>query len=122
MAKVTTKDILNGLNLKQNDEFLIDNKVKCKVLNNKEILVVPIGHTIPVSSLIEREITKIEPTNEVIGNLVCSSITCNVCPLRWFECSGGENLTLYQKLEKLKEEHMPIEIYDVLKKNLNKSI
>ena len=59
--------------------------------------------------------------NKRVGNLKCTEISCEKCPLRALSCISAHGKTLYEMLD-LTEVDTDKEIYDLMKNRLDKEV
>ena len=59
--------------------------------------------------------------NKKVGNLKCTEISCEKCPLRTLSCISAPGITLYEMLD-LTEADTDKEIYNLMKCRLDKEV
>ena len=59
--------------------------------------------------------------NKIVGNLKCTEINCEKCPLRALSCRFISGKSLYEILD-LTEADTDQEIYDLMKNRLDKEV
>ena len=59
--------------------------------------------------------------NKKVGDLKCTEISCEKCPLRTLSCISAPGKTLYEMLD-LTEADTDKEIYDLMKNRLDKEV
>lgn len=63
------------------------------------------------------------PKKKHVGDLICSGVNCDDCPLKCIDCRFEYiNVSLYEKLESFRKIYNDKEIYDFLKKRLDKEV
>ena len=63
------------------------------------------------------------PKKKHVGDLICKDLKCENCPLYSINCDAGDAYSnLYRNLEYHYEQFKDKEIYDILKKRLDKEI
>ena len=86
------------------------------VLHNEEK-----GYDVSMLDLIDDDF-EILPPKKKVGELKCCDFTCDNCPLRIIDCSSVASKKIYDILEDFNKAYNDQEIYDIIKKRLDKEV
>lgn len=117
--KFTSKDLAKVLGLNPRDKVMFKNGRIAKVTDDYELDLYPL--TASLSVIVDEEF-EILQSKKKVGDLKCRNMKCSDCPLRVVDCSRYACRTLFENLEVIKDAYDDQEIYDILKKRLDKEV
>lgn len=118
--KFISKDLAKAMGLNPRDKVMFKNGRIAKVTDDYELDLYPLKASLSV--LVDEEY-EIVPQKKKVGEKLCKDLDCKLCPLNRLNCAVcGGNSNLYGHLEGWYEKFHDKEIYDILKKRLDKEV
>lgn len=120
--KFTYEDLAKAMGLKVGDRIK-HNEIKYKIDDSYWLRCEITKRNISIIFLINEEF-EILPPKKKVGELKCDDFQCEKCPLRSLNRSVKSSVQeeLYDILEKFNEKYHDQEIYDIIKKRLDKEV
>lgn len=121
--KFTYEDLAKAMGLKVGDRIKWSGQIY--TLNSDFYVFNEKNKSIEVrlSRLIDYDF-EILPPKKKVGELRCNDFTCGTCPFNLINCDGRKSTreTLYDILKRYNVHYKDQEIYDIMKKRLDKEV
>ena len=109
------------MGLKSGDKIKLKTCKNIFTINDEYNLISDEDRTYIPHVLIDEEFEIVTHMKKV-GEMVCTDISCEDCPLYRITCMYKNDVTLYEALDNWYEKFHDKEIYDILKSRLDKEV